>query len=156
LEVLAWVETGRDPRRAAVLFGAVDAQWSRHGTSIASYRHLAGHRDSCERRARRALDEREFEDAYGRGRCLTDEESLAFALGERAPAAAPEPPGRIGLTPRERQVAVLVARGLSNPDIARHLVISQRTAESHVANILTKRGFTSRSQIAAWIGRPDE
>ena len=59
---------------------------------------------------------------------------------------------QIPLTPREHQVALLVARGLSNGDIARHLVISPRTAESHVANILTKRGFTSRAQVAAWIG----
>ena len=51
---------------------------------------------------------------------------------------------------------MLVAAGLTNADIARRLVISQRTAESHVANILTKRGFTSRSQIAAWIGHPVE
>jgi len=79
-------------------------------------------------------------------------------LGERRPAAGaePEPAGRIRLTSREQQVAVLVAGGLSNADIARRLVISQRTAESHVANILTKRGFTSRSQIAAWIGHPVE
>jgi non-specific serine/threonine protein kinase len=77
-------------------------------------------------------------------------------LGERRPAAGPEPAGPARLTSREDQVAALVARGLSNADIARHLVISQRTAESHVANILTKRGFTSRSQIAAWIGHPVE
>jgi DNA-binding NarL/FixJ family response regulator len=77
-------------------------------------------------------------------------------LGERRPVAGEEPAGRTRLTSREHEVAVLVARGLSNADIARRLVISQRTAESHVANILTKRGFTSRSQIAAWIGHPVE
>jgi non-specific serine/threonine protein kinase len=54
------------------------------------------------------------------------------------------------LTRRERQVADLVAQGLSNKDIAAKLVIAQRTAESHVENILTKLGFTSRTQIAAW------
>ena len=153
LEVLAWIETSREPGRAAVLLGAVDAQWSRHGTSINSYRHLVGHRKACERRV---LDEPAFQDAYRRGRSLSSDESLAYALGERRPVAGEEPAGRIGLTSREHQVAALVARGLSNADIARHLVISQRTAESHVANILTKRGFTSRSQIAAWIGHPVE
>jgi predicted ATPase/DNA-binding CsgD family transcriptional regulator len=154
LEVLAWIETGRQPQRAAVLLGAVDAQWSRHGTSINPYRHLVGHRKNCERRTRRVLEEAAFRDAYRHGRSFTYEESVAYALGERQPIPEGEPAGQITLTPREHQVAVLVARGLSNGDIARHLVISQRTAESHVANILNKRGFASRSQIAAWIGAP--
>jgi len=40
--------------------------------------------------------------------------------------------------------------GLNNKEIARSLVISQRTAEGHVEHILTKLGFTSRAQVAAW------
>jgi predicted ATPase/DNA-binding NarL/FixJ family response regulator len=152
LEVLAWIETARQPQRAAVLLGAVDAQWTRHGTSINSYRHLVGHRRTCERRTRRVLGEPSFNDAYRRGQSLTYDESIAYALRERRPAAEVATVGQTPLTPREHQVAVLVARGLSNGDIARDLVISQRTAESHVASILTKRGFTSRAQIAAWIG----
>ncbi|WP_420497675.1 response regulator transcription factor [Parafrankia soli] len=55
------------------------------------------------------------------------------------------------MTKRERQVADLVARGLSNKEIAATLVISPRTAETHVQQILNKLGFTSRSRIAAWI-----
>jgi non-specific serine/threonine protein kinase len=55
------------------------------------------------------------------------------------------------LTPRELQVARLIAAGSSNKDIAAGLVISQRTAENHVEHILTKLGFTSRAQVAAWI-----
>jgi DNA-binding CsgD family transcriptional regulator len=54
------------------------------------------------------------------------------------------------LTPRERQVAALVASGRSNKAIADELVISPATAARHVANILTKLGFSSRVQIAAW------
>lgn len=54
------------------------------------------------------------------------------------------------LTARERQVAALVAEGRSNPEIASALIISERTATTHVSNILSKLGFTSRSQIAAW------
>jgi DNA-binding CsgD family transcriptional regulator len=59
-----------------------------------------------------------------------------------------ERPG--GLTKRELEVAALVATGASNRDIADALVISERTAESHVQNILTKLGFGSRAQIASW------
>jgi len=48
-------------------------------------------------------------------------------------------------------VARLVAGGRSNKEIAAELVIAQRTAENHVEHILTKLGFTSRAQVAAWI-----
>jgi DNA-binding NarL/FixJ family response regulator len=63
-------------------------------------------------------------------------------------AAAEPPPG--GLTPREREIVTLIARGCSNKAIAEALVISPATAARHVANILGKLGFTSRAQIAAW------
>ena len=63
----------------------------------------------------------------------------------------------VPLTPREMQVARLISAGRSNKEIAAELVISQRTAEGHVERILTKLGFTSRAQVAAWItaSRPD-
>ena len=54
------------------------------------------------------------------------------------------------LTARELEVARLIAAGRSNKQIAAELVISQRTAENHVEHILTKLGFTSRAQVAAW------
>jgi DNA-binding CsgD family transcriptional regulator len=62
--------------------------------------------------------------------------------------ASPDRPG--GLTKRELEVATLVASGASNRAIAEALFISERTAETHVQNILTKLGFGARSQIAAW------
>jgi DNA-binding NarL/FixJ family response regulator len=55
-----------------------------------------------------------------------------------------------GLTSREREVAALIAQGKSNRAIAEVLVVSERTAETHVGNILYKLGFSSRAQIAAW------
>jgi DNA-binding CsgD family transcriptional regulator len=55
-----------------------------------------------------------------------------------------------GLTAREREIAALIARGKSNREIAGGLVISESTAERHVANILSKLGFNSRTQIAVW------
>ncbi|MCX6465784.1 MAG: LuxR C-terminal-related transcriptional regulator, partial [Pseudonocardiales bacterium] len=61
-------------------------------------------------------------------------------------------PDDSGLSPREAEVAALVAEGLTNRAIAERLVISERTAANHVAHILTKLGFTSRSQIAARMG----
>ncbi|HEX6673524.1 MAG TPA: AAA family ATPase [Actinomycetes bacterium] len=58
--------------------------------------------------------------------------------------------GPVVLSRREQEVAALVARGLTNREIARTLFLSERTAENHVQHILTKLGFGSRAQIAAW------
>ncbi len=55
-----------------------------------------------------------------------------------------------GLSARERQVAALIAQGMPNRQIAAQLVISERTVTTHVANILSKLGFNSRAQVAAW------
>src|SRR5436309_15136822 len=57
------------------------------------------------------------------------------------------------LTPREREILVLVAHGKSNHDIARTLTISERTARTHVSNVLTKLGLASRTQAAPWAVR---
>jgi DNA-binding NarL/FixJ family response regulator len=54
------------------------------------------------------------------------------------------------LTPRQSQVAALVARGWSNRQIADELVITERSAESHVERIRARLGFRSRAQVAAW------
>jgi DNA-binding NarL/FixJ family response regulator len=57
----------------------------------------------------------------------------------------------LGLTAREREIAVLLADGLSNRDIATRLVISEMTVEVHVKHVLNKLGFRSRSQVAVWV-----
>ncbi|HEY6294736.1 MAG TPA: AAA family ATPase [Streptosporangiaceae bacterium] len=68
-------------------------------------------------------------------------------LRTRLPAAvAADSP----LSPREIEVARLVARGLTNKQIGEALFVSERTAENHVQHILVKLGFSNRSQIAAW------
>jgi DNA-binding NarL/FixJ family response regulator len=54
------------------------------------------------------------------------------------------------LTPRELDVLKLVARGLSNPDIAQRLVLSEHTVHQHLANILRKLNLSSRAAAAAW------
>ena len=56
----------------------------------------------------------------------------------------------IALSPREREVAALVASGLSNREIGKRLFIAERTAEGHLEQIRNKLGFHSRSQVAAW------
>jgi DNA-binding CsgD family transcriptional regulator len=55
------------------------------------------------------------------------------------------------LSPREDEVARLVAQGLTNREIGQQLFISERTAQNHVQHVLTKLGFTNRAQIAGWV-----
>jgi len=59
--------------------------------------------------------------------------------------------GEVALTPRELEVASLVAEGLTNQEIAQRLHVAHRTAETHVENIRQKLGFRSRAQIATWV-----
>ena len=57
---------------------------------------------------------------------------------------------RTVLTTREVGVTRLIARGLTNRQIAEHLVLSVRTVETHVSRVLSKMGFDSRGQLTAW------
>jgi DNA-binding CsgD family transcriptional regulator len=75
---------------------------------------------------------------------LRDAESLLTKLA--ATTQSPDP-----LTAREREVAELVAQALSNKEVASKLVLSERTVESHVRNILTKTGLRSRTELTRWI-----
>jgi predicted ATPase/class 3 adenylate cyclase/DNA-binding CsgD family transcriptional regulator len=101
--------------------------------------------------------------AWEAGRTMPLEDAVADALasGPLPPSAAAPPiragppardgvPGGAGLTPRQREVAALVAQGLTNRQIAERLVISERTADGHVANILAELGLATRAQVAVW------
>ena len=81
-----------------------------------------------------------------KGRRLTLDEAIALGFDDR-----PEGSRRAAeLTRRESEVAVLVARGLTNREVAGQLYLSVRTVEVHVDHILTKLGFRTRTQLAAW------
>jgi non-specific serine/threonine protein kinase len=154
IETMAAVATAAgDNRRAARLLGAA------HGVRRVVGKRFAGTADFQRRRlgtaerVRQALGEATFETAFRRGAALSLEEAVSYALGRDAEPGPVDTPSPGGLTPRERDVADLVAEGLSNRQIAARLGVSQRTVESHVENILRKLGFASRTQVAAWIAR---
>jgi DNA-binding CsgD family transcriptional regulator len=106
--------------------------------------------------ARSRTDEASWETAFAEGRNMTLEEAVEYALSEEGPAtplatgperssAEESPPA---LTRREEEVAFLVARGLTNRQIASELSISEHTAATHVGKIFKKLGLSSRSQLA--------
>jgi DNA-binding NarL/FixJ family response regulator len=107
------------------------------------------------------------EQSFASARALVDE--LAAAIPDRTlrenfvmaalgsmPARRPHSARRQakeqfgGLTTREREVAALVAGGLSNRAVAERLIVGERTVETYVSSILNKLGYASRAQIAAW------
>ncbi len=77
--------------------------------------------------------------------------SVIEEFARQRPATPPEPPSAvIELTPREREVLNLLARGLSNPEICERLVISEATAKTHVAHILQKLQLRDRVQVVIY------
>jgi predicted ATPase/DNA-binding CsgD family transcriptional regulator len=152
LEALGWIDVARrDAGRALILLGAAEAV--RSTISVLLPPALGEYHGAAVRAASELMPEPVAAAALARGAAMTPAEAVRFALGETAPsgAALPAPAGAPPvLTHRELDVAALVAQGLSNSQIAAALVISSRTAETHVAHIMTKLGFSTRSQIAAW------
>jgi non-specific serine/threonine protein kinase len=145
------------PERAARLFGAERALRARLGTStVYGFDHVA-HRRSITA-ARAALGEQRFGALAAEGQAMALDEVVAYALttdtGSPQPGHGAEQRSeslvRALLTPREQEVAALIARGFTNRQIADALVITPRTADTHVRNISTKLELHSRAQVAAW------
>jgi non-specific serine/threonine protein kinase len=136
------------------VLGAAHGGWQVVGhytAGTADFRHFR-HRATVEAHA--ALGDAAFNTAFSRGARMSAEQAIDFAL-DRVPATVVEAAGAPAgpLTPREHEVARLIAEGLSNRQIGTRLVVSHRTVAGHVENILRKLGFASRTQVAAWIAR---
>lgn len=154
LDVLAWTTVAKgDAERAAVLLGGANQLWQTMGAPLFGWMHLIARREEFEEMARKKMGDAAFDAAFAKGSELTVAETLTLALRERAEAASGKRRAGNDLSPREREVADLVADGMSNKEVAARLVISLRTAEAHVEHILTKLGFSSRAQIAHWVAQ---
>lgn len=96
-----------------------------------------------------------FERLWNEGKAMTPARTIEYALAVQEPAPSTLEPASQESTAglisrREREVVAQIAHGLTNRQIADELTIAERTADTHVSNILTKLGLTSRVQIAAW------
>ena len=152
LEGLAVVAAANsEPDRAARLLGAAARLRQAIGAPVHPVDRSDHERAVAASQA--ALGSRVYADAWASGQAMrlhdlfdyvaTPTPSGGAAVGEELPQ----------LTPREREVAVLIARGLSNRQIAETLVIAERTVTNHVEHIFDKLGFRSRAQVATWVTR---
>ncbi|MFF4802224.1 ATP-binding protein [Streptomyces sp. NPDC001351] len=151
LEVFTWSTASRgDHERAAQLLGAMHAL-----TRMGAPPVFGGHRTRCEEAVLSALGPDGYEKALAEG-ARHDSPSRAIALaldttttpdtGPSAPATTTPCP----LSRRERQVAALVAQGMTNRQIAAQLVLSPRTVDCHMDSIMTKLDCSRRAQVVAW------
>jgi len=146
LELIGELVVGSQPLRAIWLFAAAEATRETLSSVLPGADRAAY--EAAIASARHALGHAEIEAAWAAGRASSTVQAieLALASGEATQQAQPAPL----LSPREMEVAALVARGNSNKEIAEALVISVRTAEAHVTNVLNKLGLRSRAQLAVW------
>jgi non-specific serine/threonine protein kinase len=145
--------------RAAKLFGTAEALGE--AVPFQHYPEEVAWRAPYLADARSRLDEATWEGKWAEGRAMSIEEAIEYALSQENPLTLPspelerpssdEPPS---LTRREKDVAVLVGRGMTNRKIASELVLSEHTVHHHVTNILKKMNVSSRQQVASRL--PDE
>ena len=162
VEAFAWLAARREQyERTAWLIGAADQLWTRIGRRLSGVSHMEESRQHTLKTARKALGERRYAAAYAHGTGLSLDAVVRDAAGE-----AGEPTGQLSgdgdvaggsamaanaaaslLTRREREIAELVASGLSNREVATRLFISKRTVDAHVEHIFSKLEISSRVQL---------
>ena len=142
---------------AARLFGAAYVFLQRSGTLIDPSDQPEHDRNTAFLRS--LLGEAAFQEAWEAGQAMTLDQAVAYACTASDSKLQSVPQSRLdresyqpgGLTRREREVALLIAEGKSNREISDILVITERTVEGHVSNILSKLGLRSRTQVSIWV-----
>ena len=157
LEMLSWLAVSQLRHdRAAWLLGAADGAYSLAGQHIGLYGALTGPHQLAETACRAALGESGYDALYRAGieYPLDQLVPVVTSDADKLPQARPEKVGADKadpLTTREREIAALVAEGLSNRKIADRLIVSKRTVDAHVEHIYVKLGITSRVELTNWL-----
>jgi non-specific serine/threonine protein kinase len=153
LEVLGWLAArAGNHQRASWLLGGADPLWERAGGRLAAMPAFERLHADAVARCDGALGGRRFADLSARGAAHPLDALIEFALNDLAdPAEDPDSGAKMRLpsqlTTREREIACLVAAGLSNRQIAEKLFISRRTVDAHLEHIFGKLGITSRVML---------
>jgi DNA-binding CsgD family transcriptional regulator len=151
LECLGGLTPGSEEHpKAARLLGAADALRQQTG-----YRRFGLYQpgyDATVIELRAGLGEQAFGQAWDDGAALSLDQAVSYALRGRGGRNRP-PIGWLSLTPAERDVARLVAEGLSNKETADRLFVSPRTVQTHLTHMYGKLGITSRVQLAQQAAR---
>jgi non-specific serine/threonine protein kinase len=140
------------PHEAVRLYGAAEALRDAIGTRLPQPRRTDD--DQRVHAARATLAEEAFAALWAEGQAMPLDAAVAYALSMAASSAASAQRAakddEIPLSAREREVAALLAQGLTNRQIADELVVATSTVDRHVANIFRKLDLTSRAQVAVW------
>jgi len=154
IEALARVAVSQGrAERAARLFGAAQALRDAIGTVLFPAERADHERELAAVRA--GTTDARFSRAWSEGQAMTFDQATEYALvvadpDSRATEPPPAPDDPLSpLTPREREVVALIARGLTNSQIAADLVLSIRTVERHIENIYEKLGVRGKAARAA-------
>src|SRR5579884_2396397 len=157
MEGLAMVVSAQgEPVWAARLWGAAEVLRKTIGEPVSPVEHAFYERAIMD--TRRRLGERAFEAGWDQGRTMTPDQALQAQLPLPALSASPSTSvaGRMpiaypaGLTVREVEVLRLVAKGMTDAQIAEALVISPRTVNTHLTSIYSKIGVSSRSEATRY------
>jgi predicted ATPase/DNA-binding CsgD family transcriptional regulator len=151
LEILGWLAArSGNHQRAAWLLGGADPLWERAGGRLAGAASFERLHTEAVAMCGAALGPKRFAELFARGVLHPVEAMIAFALNDSGdPADEGSTKIRLPsqLTAREREIASLVAAGLSNRQIAEQLFISRRTVDAHLEHIFGKLGITSRVML---------
>lgn len=155
--VIAVAQVRTNSRQAAYLLGAAESYWEDAGGSIVRTSPWWPLITQAKHQCREALGSTAFDEQCRAGRGNRLQAAIASATGERTRQKPQQPKvDDFGLTRREHEIVHLIAQGLTNKEIAARLVISARTAETHVQNVLMKTGFSTRNRVASWYASTHE
>jgi predicted ATPase/DNA-binding CsgD family transcriptional regulator len=145
---LALAAAARGDHERSLRLAAVVDRMSRE-SSLSTWSFRLNQLEEATLRTRNRMGARKSEAVWKEGQAMNGARALEYALEEER--ARPEEVGDPGpLSRREREVAAMVATGMTNRQIAERLFIAERTAEGHVERIRNKLGFRSRTEVATW------